>query len=399
MREAELGIAVSPREWGERLHRFVADHGGARVRTRVMRPEDVLSEQFDVLVIDDLTSYLSRRLVQQAQANGKLVLGVFDRVEFREGEERLRSLGVDAVVEAQAPPEEFLKAVGRIFVGPERLSVAGSDEPISGSIGPSDLGAEGGKVTVVGGPSGGVGRTEIAIALAAGWRYRGGSVALVDCDDLAPSIAQRLGIALHPNLRSAVDALNHRSDGLHASLAFPRHVGVEVLIGLPNPRDWIELRSSDVVEVVRELAHGRDRVVVDIGARIEDLSYHGGPDRNGLARALVSAADQVVVVGQPTPVGVARLIEWLADAASLVEQATVHCVFNRIGRSSFQQREVAIEFTRSYQPATLSFVPEDRRVSDAGWAGEAVPIGPYSKAVMALTRRLDEMQAAESVNV
>ena len=71
MQGAELGIAVSPRDWGERLHRFVADHGGARVRTRVMRPEDVLSEQFDVLVIDDLTSYLTRRLVQQAQADGK----------------------------------------------------------------------------------------------------------------------------------------------------------------------------------------------------------------------------------------------------------------------------------------------------------------------------------------
>jgi hypothetical protein len=37
-------------------------------------------------------------------------------------------------------------------------------------------------------------------------------------------------------------------------------------------------------------------------------------------------------------------------------------------------------------------------VSDAGWAGEAVPIGPFSKAVMALTHRLDEVQAAESVN-
>ncbi len=398
MREAELGIAVSPREWGERLHRFVADHGGARVRTRVMRPEDVLSEQFDVLVIDDLTSYLTRRLVQQAQATGKSVLGVFDRNEFREGEGRLWSLGVDAVVEAQAPPDEFLKAVGRVYVESERQNLGVLDDSIARSSRSPDLGAEAGRVTVVGGPSGGVGRTEIAIALAAGWRFRGGSVALVDADDLAPSIAQRLGVALHPNLRSAVDALNHRSGGLHASLAFPRHVGVEVLIGLPNPRDWIELRSGDVVEVVRELAHGRDRVVVDIGARIEDLSYHGGPDRNGLARALVSAADQVVAVGQPTPVGVARLIEWLADAASLVDHTSFHCVFNRIGKSSFQQREVALEFTRSFQPATLSFVPEDRRVSDAGWAGEAVPIGPFSKAVMALTHRLDGIEAAESVN-
>lgn len=387
MLEPELGIAVSPREWGERLHRFVADHGGARVRTRVMRPEDVLSERFDVLVIDDLTSYLTRRLVQQAQADGKSVLGVYDGIEFREGDERLRSLGVDAVVDAHASPEEFLRTIGRIYLG---AKPAGPDRDTPTEVPdetPKPVDSVG-RITVIGGPAGGVGRTEIAVALAGALRYRGESVALVDGDNLAPSIAQRLGLGLHPNLRTAVDALHHRTDGLHGSLVSPNHFRVDILAGLANPRDWIELRSGDVVEVVKELADGRDRVIVDIGSRIEDLSYHGGLDRNGLARSILAAADEVVVVGLPSPVGVARLIDWLADAGSLLDQTPVHSIFNRAAKSSFLQREVTREFTRSYRPATLSFAPDDRRVFEASWAGEPVPAGPFSKAVASLADHL-----------
>ncbi|MDH5372082.1 MAG: hypothetical protein OEX97_03970 [Acidimicrobiia bacterium] len=358
-----------------------------------MRPEDVLAEHFDVLVIDDLTSYLSRRLVQQAQTAGKSVLGVFDGTEFREGEERLQALGVDGVVDAHASPEEFLRAVSRIFVDTRAVDHGDGDRPVEVDGATVESGGEGGQVVVVGGPSGGVGRTEISIGLAGAWRYRGDSVALVDGDDLAPSIGQRLGLALHPNLRTAVDALHHRTGGLRGSLAFPRHLGVAVLAGLPNPKDWIELRSGDVIEVVKELADERDRVVVDIGARVEDLAFHGGLDRNGLARSLVSVADEVVAVGLPSPVGVARLIEWIADVGPLLDRTPIHCIFNRSGKSTYQRSEVTREFTRSYQPATLSFVPEDRRVQEAAWAGEMVPDGPFSKAVASLTERIDELRS------
>ena len=352
-----------------------------------MRPEDVLSERFDVLVIDDLTSYLTRRLVQHAQATGKSVLGVYDGIEFREGEERLRSLGVDAVVDAHASPEEFLRVIGRIYSSsrPTGRDPAASPEVSAVPVEPVK---SAGRITVMGGPAGGVGRTEIAVALAGAWRYRGEAVALVDGDNLAPSLAQRLGLGLHPNLRTAVDALHHRRDGLLGSLVSPRHFRVDVLAGLANPRDWIELRSGDVVEVVKELADDRDRVIVDIGSRIEDASPHGGLDRNGLARSILAAADEVVAVGLPSPVGVARLIEWLADAGSLLDQTPVHSVFNRVTKSSFLQREVTREFTRSFRPETLSFIPDDRRVFESSWAGEPVPVGSFSKAVASLASHL-----------
>ena len=379
MREVELGIAVSPRDWGERLHQFIADHGGARVRTRVMRTEDALGEKFDVLVIDDLTSYLSRRLVQQVQSAGKAVLGVFDRNEFAEGEKRLRSLGVDGVAEATASPEEFLRAISKIRVDSHDDALGSQTAP--DAPGPMPIDRPTGLITAVGGPSGGVGRTEIALAIAVALRYRGTRTALVDADDQSPSIAQRLGLSLHPNLRTAVDALHHRSGTLHASLSFPRHLAVDTLVGLANPRDWIELRPGDVVEVIRELTDDWDQVVVDIGARVENLAYHGGSDRNGLARAVLSASDEVIVVSSPSPVGVARILDWLADAATLLSDTPVHCVFNRAPRSSFQRNEVMREFTRSFSPTTLTFVPDDRRVLESAWAGEPVPVGPFTRSI------------------
>lgn len=56
MRDIEIALAVSTRRWSDPLHRFLVDHGGARVRLYVMRPEDAFSERFDVLFIDDICS-------------------------------------------------------------------------------------------------------------------------------------------------------------------------------------------------------------------------------------------------------------------------------------------------------------------------------------------------------
>lgn len=39
MIETELALAMSARNWADELHRFLADHGGARVRVTAMGPE------------------------------------------------------------------------------------------------------------------------------------------------------------------------------------------------------------------------------------------------------------------------------------------------------------------------------------------------------------------------
>lgn len=387
MREPELGIAVSPRDWSERLHRYVADHGGARVRTRIIRPEDVVLESFDVLVIDDLTSYLNRRLVQTAQQHGKTVLGVFDGSEFREGAQRLWTLGVDSVIDASASPEDFLREVGTIF-----RSVDDADHDSDSRTGTEDQGAPVGSILVVGGPTGGVGRTEVAVALCDEWRRRRLSPVLVDADELAPSIAQRLGLPLHPNLRSCVDEVQHRDGNVRDSLLVRKHIGFPILSGLANSRDWAEVRPGETTELIGELALEYNPVVVDIGSRIEDLTNLGSPDRFRLARAMLGASDLIVAVGAPTPIGLARLVDWLAEASTIVGSKPIYCVFNRASGSSFQKREVLIELGRSFDPVGISFLPEDPRVAAAGWSGELVDTGPFRRAVAEVAKSLATVQ-------
>ena len=101
MSEASIAIAATGRDWALGLHRFVADHGGARVRVRVMHPEQAVQERYDVLVIDDVTSFLSAHLVQLVQQHDRKVLGVFEEPA---GEQRLERLGVNAVIRADADP-------------------------------------------------------------------------------------------------------------------------------------------------------------------------------------------------------------------------------------------------------------------------------------------------------
>ncbi len=379
MMETELGVVVSSRDWAERLHRFTTDHGGARVRARVMRPEDALAEEYDVLFVDDITSFLNQRLVQQVQSSGRKVIGVFDEATGPEGFRRLSDLGVDEIIDASASPDEFLRLISTLDIQ------RGGLEPDAGTAPPpipEAVAERRGGITVVGAASGGAGATEVALALAAAAAGSGiHRPVLVDADNVVPSIAQRLGLAVHPNLRTSVDALLHRSDRLAETLLSPRLTQVDVIGGLSNPKDWIEVRDGDVVDLVREMAGQRTNVIVNISSAIEDLSYYGGPGRYSLARSLLRAADHVVVVAPPTPVGVARLLDWVADARTLAHHRPLHVVLNRAPKSAYERGELTHEITRSYSPRSLVFAPEERRVAVAAWAGEFVASGPFAKAL------------------
>ena len=52
MVEPEVALVFSPETWVEELHRYLADHGGARVRQIVMEPSLALDEQYDTLVCE-----------------------------------------------------------------------------------------------------------------------------------------------------------------------------------------------------------------------------------------------------------------------------------------------------------------------------------------------------------
>lgn len=395
MWEPEIAIVVSPRDWAERLHRFVADHGGARVRARVLDAREALDDVYAVLVAEDLTSFLTPRLVEQLHARGRRLLGVHDPGEPW-GRRRLEDLGIDETIEFDAAPEEFVRAIEALAEGmsldrelTELVARAGT-EPVrpDAASGSAPGGSPGGTLTSIGGPSGGVGVTEVALGLAVALAGRGTTTALLDGDELAPSLAQRLGLPLHPNLRTAIDAVEHRSGRLEDALLEVPGGGPSLLCGLPNPRDRHEVRPGEVAAVASELATRYRHVVINVSHTTEDIGAATGGEGSAITRTLLSAAEVVVGVGAPTPVGVARLLDWVADVRALAPTVTLHLVVNQAPPSRFHRGELEEELLRTFAPASLSFLPFDRHVLDAAWDGRPVTSGGWVRAVEELAARV-----------
>lgn len=370
MAEIELALAASARSWSGRLHRFLADHGGARVRAVVMSPDQATEEVYDVLVIDDVCSFLTPRLVEQVRLRGRLIVGVFDGADGTDAKRRLLDCGVDDMVEADASPDEFLE----VMKAARSLFPTTVQPPPEGGLDP-----ERGEVIVVGAPPGGCGASEIAHELACAL-----STVLVDGDDLAPSLAQRRGVSLHPNLRTAIDLVHHRSGDIRQALI---DAGEFVLLaGLAAGEDWAQLHPGEVEAVIDEIASGFTHVIINIGSGLEGVDY--GPSRFELGRRLLASADAIVAVGLPTPVGITRLTHWVEETLELNGSARLRIVVNRMTRSAFRREEVRSELERLFPTSAVEFVPEDQRVTEAAWAGTRVPRGPFRRAVTGLIREL-----------
>ncbi|HMC08089.1 MAG TPA: hypothetical protein VKL22_02020, partial [Actinomycetota bacterium] len=372
----------------------VTDHGGGRVRLRVVDRRVALEEEFDVLIAEDVTSFLDDRFVRELRSRGRRILGVYDPGEPT-GKERLLELGVDDIIESTAPAEDFVRRLGRI--GPARTPAPAPDGDGDAGLatvaprgddrreGPAPRGGPGrrveGSLAAVGGPPGGCGATEIAVELARGQRRLGETTLLVDADEVAPSLAQRLGLPPIPNIRTAIDALFHGAGRLHEALLPVPGGGFELLAGLANPADWPQVRPEEAAEVASELRGLRDHVIVNVGPLVEDMLRLGGADRYGCTREVISTADLVVGVGVATPVGVARLVAWIAEVATLAPAKPIHLAINKAPSSRFVRSEVEAEIRRSYVPASLHFLPFDEEVEQAAWRGELVAPGPFTRAV------------------
>ncbi len=385
MTEPRIALAASPREWAQALHRHVVDHGGALVRATVLHPEDAIDEDYDVFIGDDCTSFLTRRLVDELHRRGRCVLGVFDPDDPRSKGE-LIDAGVDDLVARDATPAAFVAAISALHE--HRASAAMRVLPLMEEQPPEQRrSARRPRIVAVGGAGGGVGATEIAIALAAARARAGEPVVLVDTDEVVPALAQRLNLVPYPNLRAAVDALEHGGAELASLPAEVGPPGLRAVPGLSNPRSWAELHAASTVGVLHGLAAGRSTVVANVGARLEDIAAVSGPARYGVSRSVVSCAGAVVGVAAPTPVGVARLLEWFSEVRALTA-APVHVVFNRAPASRFKRGELTEEVARTVAPAGVWFVPSDGRVEAAAWSGKLPTTGPFTRAVAGIAPAL-----------
>lgn len=342
-----LAIAVSSRDWPDRLRQSLADHGGGRVRLTALSVQDVEEEHHDVFFVDDISSLLSRGLVLREQARGRRVVGVFDPVE-PSGRQHLLELGVDAVIGCDEPAEEFIRIAHRLAVGATERAPSG-DRP--DSVPADDLGA----LVDVRGISGGVGTTEVTLALAQNL----GSAVVVELGHL-PSLAQRVGLDLHPNFATAVEIVDH-SGGAVSGAVQRLDPNTGVLVGASEPTVAGRGAARRVIDSVRS---SNSWTVLD----------------GGSAPTASVSADHTVFVSIATPVGIARCV----DALRGRDLTDTHVVLNRSPRGSFERAEVMRAVLGELRPRSMTIMPEDSAVTTAAWNGSPVGSGVFLRAVESL---------------
>lgn len=378
--EPAIAMAASPRAWPQRLHRYVADHGGARIRGTFLTATDVLLEHYDVLVVDDGTSFLSHRLVTELHRAGRAVLGLYDPDDAH-GKGELHGAGVDLTVPHDAPPEEIVGAAASLTSARPGLSTPAQQLPAPPPPGPA------GPLVAVVGPPGGCGRSEVALGLAVALARRGLPTALVEGDEEGAALCARLGLPPYPNLRAALE-LARQGPGRSAQALQPLgdHLGAIVAgrIVAPGSGERLVVAPDDARAVLDDVGRGGRVVVVDVPRVAHPV----------LALRSPSA---VVAVGAASPLGTLRLLEWVRRHGDVAHPP--HVVLNRAPGSAFRRWEAAEALARVCPPASLTFVPEDRRVTDAVWRAAPVTRGAFVRAMEELTSRLLPQLATPTIGV
>ncbi len=354
---------------------------------------------FSALLVDGGLPALDRDLVELAGAHGCAVVAIDDRRAHRSW----RDLRVDAVLPADFERGvllDALKAVAR--------PIARSDELAEGPPSPDDApgGWRGRSVAVTG--SGGVGRSTLAMALAAGLAADPRDRGLVVLADLALHAQQAM---LHdagdvvPGLLELVEG--HRGaaldlDEVRALCFSVKEGGYDLLLGLRRHRDWTALRSRALEVALDNLRRAYRVVVSDVDPDVEGEAECGSldvEDRNVLARTTLRDADLVVVAGQPGLAGLDSQLRIVRDLAELgVPGSRIVPVVNRAPRNPRARAESAAALARllaATNPgltlvSTPVFVPDRGRLDDLLRDGAPVPpqiARPLAGAVRALLER------------
>ncbi|HEY6628461.1 MAG TPA: hypothetical protein VI193_05735 [Acidimicrobiia bacterium] len=347
----ELALAASARDWPDRLHRFLLDHGGGRVLARVMGPEQAIHDQYDVLLIDDVCSFLTPRLVHRLREAGREIVGVYSPGDGPDAKRRLLECGITDVIETDAEPEEFVAMSAAILTHRVVVTREGPSGSAAYRIGVTGSGA-------------GTGVTEVAIALASELGSRG-SALLIDLNQKWPALAQRLDLALHPNLRTAVDLAHHSPSRLDE--AVHECGSLAVVTGLANPGTGQEVPDHEMSGLMDDLAmRGYEFLVADLGP-LADLS---GLDEFSL----------LIVVGTASPVGLTRLVQSIEKVPTGFRPPLL-VVVNRAPAGGHARSEIRSELSRSIPGVPVVLLPGDPRIEAAAWNGVIADRGGFHRAI------------------
>jgi Flp pilus assembly CpaE family ATPase len=322
-----------------------------------MGPEQALEAECEVLLIDDVCSFLTPRLVSAVKGEGLGVVGVFSPADGSDAKRRLLECGISDVIESDATPEEFL----------EKVRATMAHRPVETETAPGK-GGRGWSVAVTGATEG-VGATEVALALARGISGRL-DVVLVDLDPVWPSVAQRRDLPLPPNLRPVLDRVLHRPGDLRDALHFVG--GMAVVGGVADLGAAAPPSPAEVAMLLDDLGRTSDVIVADLG------SWSAAP------RAALRSFDALVLVGRADPVGMARLLRVVESAAEVAGDLVA--VVNQAPRRPFHEAEIRSELEAAFPAVATVVLPHDRRLTEAAWEGQVVHRGPFARAVGRMAR-------------
>jgi MinD-like ATPase involved in chromosome partitioning or flagellar assembly len=355
--------------------------------------------------------------VDRLNAAGVVPVGVVPRGDAA-AEDRLRAMGIDYLVPDDAEPDVVGSVIAEaVAVGDGASSTrlrlsrtyGGRATTSSQVIVPSGAppspptGTRRGSVVAVWGPTGGPGRTTVAVTLADElWRLGSASL-LVDADVYGGVVAAVLGLLDEsPGLAAACrHAASSRLDtsGL-AALCWQITPTFRVLTGIPRAERWPELRATALASVLGAARSLADFTVIDCGFSLEsdeELSYDSlAPRRNGATLAILDAADVVLAVGAADPIGLQRLVRGLAELRDAEVAAPIWVVLNKVRRSVVPgdpraELTAALDRFAGRQPAAL--LPHDADSLDAALAagktlGEARPSSPLRQGAVELAAAL-----------
>ncbi len=207
-----------------------------------------------------------------------------------------------------------------------------------------------GQIVIVFNPKGGVGKTTIAVNVAALLQVRKGQrVLLVDCDTVTGHVASSLGME---NVRTVADAWTEAlSTGVvesFAEIAATHHNGVSVLVMAESPLHTEILDPKRVAEAITAARRAYDWVVVDMH-----------PDYGPLNQVIFERADKIIVPVTPDVPAIRAAVQFREVAVELDIRERLAMVVNRANSGvsvSDMERTVGMPALAEVRSAGMLFV-------------------------------------------
>jgi MinD-like ATPase involved in chromosome partitioning or flagellar assembly len=238
-----------------------------------------------------------------------------------------------------------------------------------------------GQIVIVFNPKGGVGKTTIAVNVAAMLQVRKGQrVLLVDCDTVTGHVASSLGME---NVRTVADAwtedLNTGVAEPFADIASTHQNGVAVLVMAESPLHTEILDPKRVAEAITTACRVYDWVIVDMH-----------PDYGPLNQVIFERADKIIVPVTPDVPAIRAAVQLREVAVELEIRDRLAMVVNRANSGvsvADMERTVGMPALAEVRSAGMIFV----RAANEGRS--AVERFPKEKVIEDIEVLCDRMMA------